>query len=59
MNTNVDFSIGNLVEADKAKTGAPKAGKVSRLLQDNLCDGEKVKFILMNHFSLKSFFLSL
>lgn len=52
----MDFSIGNLVEADKTKTGAPKAGKVSHLLQDNLCDGEKVKFILINYFSLKSFF---
>lgn len=54
--TDVDLSVVDLIEAN---TGAPKtlfkptSSKVSHLLKDNLRDGEKVKFILINKISLK------
>lgn len=37
--------VSDVIEADKPKSG------VSHLLKDHLCDGEKVKFISINHFT--------
>lgn len=37
--------VGDLIEADKPKTGA------SRLLMDNFHDGDKVQFIETNNFT--------
>lgn len=62
LKTDVDLSVVDLIEADKANTGAPKtlfkptSSKVSHLLKDNLRDGEKVKFILINKISFKSIY---
>lgn len=54
MKTGVDLSVLDLIEAEKANTGAANTPKVSHFLQDNLTDGKKFKFILINNIYFES-----